>query len=80
MRTLVALLPGLACAVGMFFCMRMMMKGSKGAESGTRGESQPPQTTHGLSGQDHQLAELEEEVNRLRAELRLRDEKHNEPT
>jgi len=79
MRTLIALLPLLACAGGMFLCMRMMTKGHTGAESGTRGESQP-QAAHGLSDPDRRLAELEEEVNRLRAELRLQGDKHNEPS
>jgi len=64
----------------MFLCMRMMMKGSRGAESGTRGESPPRQAAHGLTDPDWQLAKLEEEVNRLRAELHLRGEKHNEPS
>ena len=80
MRTLVALLPLLACAGSMFLCMRMMAKGHTGAESGTRGESQPQQAAHELADPDRRLAELEEEVNRLRAELHLRGEKHNEPS
>lgn len=70
MRTLTAYLPGLVCAGGMLLCMRMMSRGSKKGES-----------CHGSTQQrtsKEELAELHEEVTRLRAEVRL-NPRENEP-
>ncbi|MGH8568779.1 MAG: hypothetical protein ACREXU_12375 [Gammaproteobacteria bacterium] len=63
MRTLAAYLPGLVCAGGMLLCMRMMSRGSNKDKS-CHGESQQAPSTE-------ELAELHEEVTRLRAEVRL---------
>lgn len=57
MRALAALLPFAACAGGMYLCMRMMMR-------------RPDQRT---SSSDADVAQLREEVARLRAELADRD-------
>ncbi len=78
MRTVVALLPGLLCAGGMVFCLRMMTRGGKAA--GTAGSgSEQRRPGHGGSGPDRELARLEEEVNRLRAELHLHNDTGNKP-
>lgn len=60
MRTVIALLPFVGCAAGMYFCMRMMNRG-KTTEEPTSRDS------------DLEVARMSEEVARLKAELRQRD-------
>lgn len=66
MRTLSAFLPGLVCAGGMLLCMKMMSRGSKSGASCHDDQAKP-------QGSSTELAELHEEVTRLRAEVRLKD-------
>lgn len=65
MRTLLTYLPGLVCAGGMFLCMRMMRGGSKDESCHAENKEASVNT--------EEMAELHEEVTRLRAEIRLRD-------
>lgn len=71
MRTLAAYVPGLICAGGMLLCMRMMRRGSN--DGGSCHETKQEDSANAM-----ELAELHEEVTRLRAEVRLRDQ-HEEP-
>lgn len=72
MRALAPFLPLLFCAVPMLLCMKMMSRGSKsGASCHDDQEKQ--------QGTSTELAELHEEVTRLRAEVRLRD-RDSEPS
>lgn len=66
MRTLAAYVPGLVCAGGMLLCMRMMRRGSDAGDASCH-ETKQEATTNA------ELAELHEEVTRLRAAVRPRD-------
>lgn len=73
-----------ACPLSMVFMMRSMNRGGAGCESKPQGREKDDQVSAGATldpvvavpadAGDAQLRELEEEVNRLRAELRLRDQ------
>lgn len=63
MRSLTAYLPVLICGGGMLLCMWVMGRGSKKDASCHGSAQQPPSK--------EELAELHEEVTRLRAEVRL---------
>jgi cell division protein FtsB len=66
MRALTPFLPMLVCAGGMLLCMKMMSRGSKsGASCHDQERQQGSNST--------ELAELHEEITRLRAEVRLMD-------
>jgi hypothetical protein len=68
MRFLTGIFPAAICVGGMALCMRMMSKGH---------------ATKGSSGSDEQsslskdVGELQDEVSRLRAELKLRDDSNS---
>jgi hypothetical protein len=74
-RVLLGFLPAVACIGGMLLCMRMMSSNHsrKEASDAERQSSAPAALS------DHEIAELRDEVNRLRAELRAR-EGRSEPT
>lgn len=59
MEVLIAYLPTLACAAVMFFCVRHMSAGNKGTEERADASS------------NQKIAELREELARLRAERAL---------
>jgi hypothetical protein len=61
LETLIAYLPALACGAMMFFCIRHMFMGSK--QDAQQGHDQTP---------NEEIAELREEIARLRAEQALR--------
>lgn len=74
-----------ACPLSMVLMMRAMNRGGAGCESKPQGREQGDQVAAGGTvdpvaavptdaGGDAQRRELEEEVNRLRAELHLRDQ------
>lgn len=78
-----------ACPLSMVFMMRAMNRG-EGASCGTKQEDAEPDAEvaarggvvepvagAAASGGDAQLRELEEEVNRLKAELQLRDQQRS---
>ncbi len=67
MRTLFGLLPAAACAGGMYLCMRMMSRGHRSQA----GPGTPDRPTTPASAEE--VAELREEVRRLRAEAQARD-------
>lgn len=60
-------LPGLVCVGGMIWCMKSMGRGSKSGASCHDDQSKLQGTG------SNELAELHEEVTRLRAEVRLSD-------
>jgi hypothetical protein len=66
-RLLLGFLPALACIGAMIVCMRMM--------SGSRNSA----TTANRDGGDSEIPNLRDEVNRLRAELRDRQEEPPRP-
>lgn len=69
METLIPFLPALACGALMFFCMRHMAMGSKhDADQGTEQSS------------SEEIAELREEIARLRAEQALTSDPRVEET
>ena len=65
MRTLATYLPGLICAGGMLLCMQMMRHGSKSNAS-------CHETSKQETASSAEMAELREEITRLRAELMLK--------
>ncbi|MGH3442691.1 MAG: hypothetical protein ACRDUY_11745 [Nitriliruptorales bacterium] len=63
---LVGLFPAAICVGGMFLCMRMMSGGAKKTHA-ARADATGPRP------RDAEVAELREEIARLRAKVELRD-------
>jgi len=63
-----AFLPALLCGGGMVFCMWLMSRGHRSNAAG----ASPSETTN-IAGRDSEIAELREELARLRSELESRD-------
>ena len=78
-----------ACPLSMVFMMRAMNRdgascgtsagdaAADGQAAGRSGELDPVGRARAASGDDGQMRELEEEVNRLKAELQLRDQERS---
>lgn len=76
MRLFLGFLPALACVGAMVVCMRMM-RGGRTRATTTKAEDGTPDGSAGSA--DREIADLRDEVNRLRAELRPRQEEPPRP-
>jgi hypothetical protein len=68
-RVLLGFVPAVACIGGMLLCMRMMSGGHGRKETSDADR----QSNARAASSDHEIAELRDEVNRLRDELRTRE-------
>jgi len=76
-RVFLGFLPAVACIGAMVLCMRMMSGSRSHGKTTTEDGSGNPDGSAGSS--DREIAELRDEVNRLRAEVRPRQDEPQRP-
>jgi hypothetical protein len=76
-RLLLGFLPAVACIGAMVLCMRMMSGSRSHGKTTTKDGSSNPEGSPGSS--DREIADLRDEVNRLRADLRDRQDEPPRP-